>query len=53
MVIAMIGPTSSRAPKSDACMRRFPFADVPFDVLDDDDGVVDDETDGEDDGEQA
>ena len=48
----MIGPTSSRAPTSAACDRRLALADVPLDVLDHDDRVVDHEPDREHDREQ-
>ena len=47
IVIAMIGPTSSRAPTSAACDARLALAHVPLDVLDHDDRVVHDEADRE------
>ena len=49
----MIGPISSRAPTSAALDARHAFAHMAFDVLDHDNGVVDHQTDREDDGEQG
>ena len=49
--MAMIGPTSSRAPSS-AASSGAALAQMALDVLDHDDGVVDHQTDGEHDGQQ-
>ena len=51
MVIEMTGTEISRAPTR-AASRAEPFLDMAVDVLDDDDGVVDDEADGEHEGQQ-
>ena len=52
MVIAMIGPTSSRAASIAALERRLPRVDMAFDVLHHHDRVVHDEADREHDREQ-
>ena len=52
IVMAMIGPTSSRAALMAASNGFSPSCEVALHVLDDDDGVVDDEADREHDREQ-
>jgi hypothetical protein len=50
--MAMIGPVSSRAPRSAASNGRAALAQMALDVLDHDDGVVHHQPDGQHDGEQ-
>ena len=52
IVIAMIGPTSSRRGRERRLERTLPSLEVPLHVLDDDDRVVHDEADREHDREQ-
>jgi hypothetical protein len=53
MVIAMMGPTSSRAPASAAASGRHALAQVSLDILDHDNGIVDNEADRKHDGQQG
>ena len=52
-VVAMIGPVTSVMAARAACERRQAGFELPLDILDDDDGVVDDEADRQHHAEQA